>query len=74
MLLKQRAVAQIAAVIAGLDIASRVYPTCDARLMGATQVDPSCDAIHLLAKMMDARVKPAHDDQSERPGFFDLPL
>jgi hypothetical protein len=52
-------------VIAGLDTAGRVYPTCGTRQC-ETRACPSFDAIHRTEEKpicsMDARVKPAHDD------------
>src|SRR5215470_5612117 len=67
--------AAIAVVIAGLDTASRVNPTCGA-LYCATRASPSCGAIHpvrkkLLTKKMDPRVKPAGDGTF---GYARLPL
>src|SRR5919197_4049498 len=52
-----------ARVIAGLVIASRVYPTCDALYCG-TRAGPSSDAIHIFVeatKDVDARDKRGHD-------------
>src|SRR5262245_14350931 len=48
-------------VIAGLDTASRVYPTCGSQYC-RTRASPSFGAIHLFRKTMDARVKPGHDE------------
>src|ERR1700757_5356842 len=60
--------AAIAVVIAGLETASRVYPTCGA-LYCATRASPSCVAIHpirkkILTKKMDPRVEPAGDGRA----------
>jgi hypothetical protein len=52
-------------VIAGLDTAGRVYPTCGTRQC-ETRACPSFDAIHRNEEKaifsMDAWVKPAHDE------------
>jgi hypothetical protein len=58
-------VSEIPFVIAGLDPASRVYPTCGALLMCGPRASPRSDAIHLLGKKRELirkkigpRVKP----------------
>jgi hypothetical protein len=47
-------------VIAGLDTARRVYPTCGAQYCG-TRAEPEFRGIHPFRKKMDARAEPAHD-------------
>jgi hypothetical protein len=50
--------ADLSTVIAGLDTASRVYPTCGTSICG-TRASPNSDAIHPFNEMlflMDARV------------------
>src|SRR5260370_34762703 len=40
----------LASVIAGLDTASRVYPTCGTLLMCGPRASPRSDAIHLVSQ------------------------